>query len=188
MFEQLLVPQANLIAAVLGLFCLVAGRKYFAVVAATTAFFIAASALSVRMDETTQDARTTVLLFSTLIAIAAGVFSRMSRPVAVGIAGYTIAGYILSLHASSWGFTAPGDVRLSFVLGGVLGSALIAFATEAGLIALSSLLGAHLIVQYFTLEDELRKWLVLALTVVGIFIQAGVFHQGGGGAREAPKK
>ncbi len=189
MFEQLLVPEAGLIAALLGLFSLVAGRKYFFISVAALGFFIAAQAAKVRIGDATQDARTTILLLSVLVGIAAGVFTKWSRNAALGIAGYTIAGYILSLNSSAWGLTAPGDVRLSFVLGGIAGSVLTAFAPEAGLIGLSSLLGAHLILQYFSLEDELRKWLMLLLTILGIFIQAGVFQKiSAGKGKEAPKK
>jgi len=187
--EQLLIPQASLIAALLGLFSLVAGKKYFGVAFAAAGFFIAATAIKVRLGETTQDARTTILLLSTLVAIGCGVFTKMFRDIAVSIASYTIAGYILSLHGSSWGFTAPGDTRLTFVVGGVTGSVLVSFAADTGLTVLSALLGAHLILQYFTIEDEMRKWLLLLLTIVGILIQGGIFQKiTGGGAKAAPKK
>ena len=188
MTEQLLVPQASLVAALLGFFSLVAGRRYFGVAFAAIGFFIAASAAKVRLGDATPDARTTILLLSTLVALGCGAFTKMFRNIAINVASYTIAGYILSLHASSWGFTAPGDVRLTFVIGGIAGSLLVAFAADAGMIALSSLLGAHLILQYFTLEDEVRKWLVMGLTLVGALIQGGVFQKMGGGPKPAPKK
>jgi hypothetical protein len=189
MAEQLLVPEASLVAALLGLFSLLAGRKYFGIAFAAIGFFIAASAAKVRVGETTPDARTTILLLSTLVAIACGVFTKMFRNIATGMASYTIAGYILSVHSSSWGYTAVGDVRLTFVIGGILGYLLVAFAPEAGLILLSSLLGAHLILQYFTLEDDLRKWLFILLTLIGALIQGGILQKmGGGPAKETPKK
>ncbi len=156
-------------------------------VVAALGFFIAASAAKVRLGESSADARTTILLLSTLIAIGCGAFTKMFRNIAIPIACYTMAGYILSLHSSSWGFTAPGDVRLTFVLGGLAGSLLVAFAPDAGLIVLSSLLGSHLILQYFTLEDEWRKWLMILLLVAGALIQGGIFQKMGG-AKATPKK
>lgn len=179
-----------MVAAVLGLFSLIAGRRYFGIAFAAIAFFIAASAAKVRLGETTPDARTTILLLSTLIAIGCGVFTKMFRNIAIGAASYTIAGFILSVHSSSWGFTAAGDVRLAFVVGGILGYLLVSFAPEAGLIVLSSLLGSHLVLQYFALEDELRKWLIVLLTIVGTLIQGGILQKMGGGigAKEAPRK
>jgi hypothetical protein len=187
--EQLLVPEASLVAALLGLFSLIVGRKYFGIAFAAIGFFIAASAAKVRIGESTPDARTTILLLSTLIAIGCGVFTKVFRNIAIGVASYTIAGYVLSLHSSSWGFTAVGDVRLTFVVGGILGFLLVSFAPDAGLIGLSSLLGAHLVLQYFALEDELRKWLMILLTVIGTLIQAGIFQKmGGGDAKAASKK
>ena len=171
--EKLNLPSDSLILLVLGIVILLFGQRLVIVLIAAAAFYITAQAAKKYFGEAS---RTTVLVVASLAGIAAGVFTKMFKNIAVGIAGYTIAGYVLSTHAGSWGLVKPENERFVFVLGGVLGSLLVSFALEAGLRVISSILGAVLIVQYFQLDADVGKWLAILLALVGFFVQSGLIN------------
>ena len=169
-FERLQLPEERLIFLILGILLLLLGQRMVVLLIATAAFYITAQAAKKYFGDA---APSTVLAVSLLAAIAVGVFTKMFRNIAIGIAGYTIAGFVLSSHASSWGIE-PENERFVFVIGGVLGSLLISFAMDLGLRVISSVLGAVLVVQYFPLEPTTSRWLALLLAVVGFLIQSGI--------------
>ncbi|MGH7493222.1 MAG: DUF4203 domain-containing protein [bacterium] len=170
--EGLKLPEDSLILLVLGIAILLFGQRFVVFLIGVAAFYITAQAAKKYFGDAS---RTTVLVISSLAGIAAGVFTKMFRNIAVGIAGYTIAGFVLSSHASSWGIK-PENERFVFVIGGVIGSLIISFALDVGLRLISSVLGSVLIVQYFQLEEEVSKWLTLLLSLLGFFIQSGILQ------------
>src|SRR5262245_50511332 len=170
--EGLKLPEDSLILLVLGIVILLFGQRFVVLLIGVAAFYITVQAAKKYLGD---DSRTTALLLATLAGIAAGVFTKMFRSIAVGIAGYTIAGYVLSSHAGAWGIK-PENERFVFVIGGVLGSLVISFALDVGLRLISSILGAVLIVQYFQLEEDVNKWLIVLLSLVGFFVQSGILQ------------
>ncbi len=183
--EKLNLPEDSLILFVLGLVILLFGQRLVILLIAVAAFYITAQAAKKYFGDAS---RTTVLVLASLAGIATGVFTKMFRNIAIGIAGYTIAGFVLSSHAGSWGLVKPENERFVFVLGGVLGALLVAFALDAGLRIISSILGAVLVVQYFQLEAEISKWLALLLALIGFFIQAGLINALKKGKKSSEKK
>ena len=80
------------------------------------------------------------------------------------------------------------DLIIALVIGGVIGSLLVSFAMDVGLRLISSILGAVLVVQYFQLEDQASKWLILLLALVGFLIQSGFVKKLMPGEKKPPEK
>lgn len=173
LLESLELPDESLILLILGIVILLLGQRLVILLIAAAAFYITAQAAKKYFGDAS---RTTVLVIASLVGVAVGVFTKFFRNIAVGIAGYTVAGYVLASHAGSWGLVKPENERFVFVIGGVIGSLLVSFALDAGLRIISSVLGAVLIVQYFPLDKEISKWLAILLALVGFFIQTGVIN------------
>ena len=173
--KQIELPEANLILLVLGIVILIFGKRLFMLVVAAAAFYITAMAAQKYFGEAS---KTTILSLAAIVGLAAGVFTKMFKSVAIGIAGYTIAGYILSENAAEWGITVSSEnERFLFVIGGLIGSLLVSFLLDIGLMFLSCVLGAQLILHYFQLDAETEKWLFVLLVLVGLVIQAGIMRK-----------
>ena len=182
--EKLKLPEDSLILLALGIVILLFGQRAVVLLISVAAFYITVLAAKKYFGDAS---RTTVLIVALLAAAAAGVFTKFFRNIAVGIAGYTIAGFVLSENASSWGIK-PENERFVFVIGGVIGSLLISFALDIGLRLISSILGAVLIVQYFHLDVEASKWLALLLAVVGFLVQSGIWNKFKQGKKASEEK
>jgi hypothetical protein len=183
--KQLNLPEDSLILLALGIVILLFGQRLVVFLIGVAAFYIAAQAAKKYFGDTS---RATVLAIAALAGIAAGVFTKFFRNIAVMIAGYTIAGYVLSAHAGTWGIVKPENERFVFVIGGIIGSLLVSFALDFGLRFVSSILGAVLVVQYFQLDAEASKVLTLLLALVGFLIQSGVVKKFMPGEKKPPEK
>ena len=123
-----------------------------------------------------------------LIAIAAGILGAVIaiflQKAAIAIAGFIIGGYItvellraftlfptalVGIHGSA--FSVP------YIIGGLIGAVLLFVLFDWGLIVLSSLSGASLIVHSITLQRHALSLLFAVLVVVGILVQAGMKHR-----------
>lgn len=92
------------------------------------------------------------------------------------VAGFFAGGYCLSTLAPTV-LDAKSEVVpwIAFAVGAVLGAILTAALLEPALIIMSSLAGATAVSQNVPLDSQARKLLFIALTVVGILVQAGQY-------------
>jgi hypothetical protein len=113
-----------------------------------------------------------------LIAIGAGLLGALLavflQRLAIGVAGFLVAGYgavaLLQLAGAD-----PGRLAwLPFVIGGVIGAFLMAVLFDWALIALSSLSGAALVAEAFSLGRPLTALVFFAALFVGIAVQSGM--------------
>jgi hypothetical protein len=123
-----------------------------------------------------------------LIAIAAGVLGALIaiflQKVAIAIAGFVIGGYVTVelLRASTLfpkalaGIQGTG-VSVPYIIGGIIGALLLFVLFDWGLIVLSSLSGASLIVRSINFQSHALPLLFAVLVVVGILVQARMRHK-----------
>ncbi len=123
-----------------------------------------------------------------LIAIAAGILGAVIaiflQKAAIAIAGFVIGGYITVelLHASGLFPKALVGIHgtafsVPYIIGGIIGAVLLFVLFDWGLIVLSSLSGASLIVHNITFKSHALPWLFAVLVVVGILVQARMKHR-----------
>jgi hypothetical protein len=123
-----------------------------------------------------------------LIAIAAGILGALIaiflQKVAIAIAGFVIGGYITvellrasALFPKALAWTQGTTFSVPYIIGGIIGAVLLFVLFDWGLIVLSSLSGASLIIRSITFQSHALPLLFAVLVVVGILIQARTKHK-----------
>lgn len=117
----------------------------------------------------------TKLIVAILIGVVAAILAILFYKVAVAVGGFVVGGYLGVYLMRSIGVSAPQSLDwLPYVVGGVIGAALVLLVFDWALIVLSSLAGASLIVQSVQIR-QLDPWLVfIILAAAGILIQGGI--------------
>ena len=120
-----------------------------------------------------------------MIAIAAGILGAVIaiflQKVAIAIAGFVMGGYITvellresALFPTALVGTHGAAFSVPYIIGGLIGAVLLFVLFDWGLIVLSSLSGAALIVHSITFQRQALQLLFVVLVVVGIVVQAGM--------------
>ena len=117
-----------------------------------------------------------------LIAIVAGIIGAflaiMLEGLAILIAGFLAGGYLATSLAVSLGMTISSGNWVIYIVGGILGLILVAALFDWAIIILSVLLGTEIIMTFLSASVSAYYWLVfLGLIVVGIVVQAGIWHR-----------
>jgi hypothetical protein len=113
-----------------------------------------------------------------LVALGAGIIGALVavflQRLAVGIAGFLVAGYCAVALLQLAGIDPGRLTWLPYIIGGVVGALLMAVLFEWALIALSSISGAALVAQTFSLGQALTALVFFGALLVGITIQSGM--------------
>ena len=149
------MSQAALVSLLLGIVLLLLGRKLFW-------FFVGVAGFLVGMDIARQfvvGPQGTKLLIAIAAGILGAVVAIFLRKVAIAIAGFVIGGYItveLLRESALFPISMAGihgtAFSVPYILGGIIGAVLLFVLFDWGLIVLSSLSGASLIVHAITFQ------------------------------------
>lgn len=123
-----------------------------------------------------------------LIAIAAGILGAViaifMQKVAIAIAGFVIGGYItVELLRASTLFPKALELiqgtafSVPYIIGGIIGAVLLFVLFDWGLIVLSSLSGASLIVHSIAFQSHALQLFFVVFVVAGILVQARMLHR-----------
>ena len=120
-------------------------------------------------------------LATLVVGIVAGLlgacFAIFLQKMAVAIAGFFAGGYLAVDIVDILGSTHPQFTWLVFLVGGILGAALVVGLFDWALIILSSLLGASLITRAFHPAASIASLVLAGLCIAGIAVQAGLLHR-----------
>ena len=90
----------------------------------------------------------------------------------VGLAGFVAGGFIITRILQALAFNTSGYGWLPFVIGGVIGAALVAIIFNWALVILSSLAGAVLVSQSLPTSLQIQGLIFFVLLLLGIAVQA----------------
>jgi len=111
-----------------------------------------------------------------IIAIIAGVLGALLavfvQGLAVAIAGFLAGGYLAIRFLELLSWDVGNLTWLPYLLGGIIGAALVILLFNWALIILSSLVGASLIVEVIQTNPTLNVIIFVVLFIVGFVIQA----------------
>lgn len=93
------------------------------------------------------------------------------QKVAVLVGGFLAGGYALLMLSPGLGPLAGVHPAIPFVLGGILGAILMRLVFDAGLIILSSLAGAALILEVLHVKEPLHLPLLIVIALIGTVVQ-----------------
>jgi len=167
---------AQIITVVLGLVILLAGRRLFWLVVAV-AGFLGGLALVVQFLGD-QQLGWIGLAIAVLAGILGAVLAVFLQRVAVAIAGFVLGGYGLAWLLSLF----MVDIQqwlwlLIFLMGGIIGASLMMIVFDVGLIIVSSLAGAAIIVQAFPLAPWLQLVAFVVLVAIGFIFQSSMANR-----------
>lgn len=111
------------------------------------------------------------ILIGVFFAIGAALLAVFLKTIAIGVGGFLMGGAVLTSLAGLFGLDTGLLYWILFVLGGIVGVALISMFFDLTLIWLSSLAGASLIISAFSLDGLWRVVLFLVLLIVGVVAQ-----------------
>ena len=151
-----------------GIALLTLGRKLFWLFVALIGFEIGAF---VAARVFTQQPDWIVLVIAIAAGIVGALLAIFLQQVVIVLAGFVAGGYLsvalLDLFNLDFGWVA----LLAFVVGGMIGAALVALLFDWALIGLSSLAGALTLTQIFLPRHALALIAIVVLFVIGVAIQ-----------------
>jgi len=159
----------NLINVVLGGALLLAGRKLFWL-------FVGAVGFVTGLQLATsfwQGPETLALVFGLIMGVIFALLAIFLQTITIGIAGFLAGGYILNAMAGMFGLDAGWII---YIIGGLIGLALVIFLFDWAIITLSSLAGASLVVQAFLPEGSAGGIIFTILFLIGIIVQGSVLR------------
>ena len=111
-----------------------------------------------------------------VLAMLGVVLALTVQKLAIGLAGFVAGGWVATWLLGLLAIDSGGFQWIVFIVGGILGAILLATLFEWGLILLSSLVGANLVLmglqQILSLPDTLAPIALLGLFGLGVLIQA----------------
>ena len=173
---------AEIVILVLGFIALLMGKRLFWLVAAAAGFFFAIllfkefwPGLKEQFTFLPEATESFVLTVAIIAAAAGAILFNMFKKFAVGIIGFVLVGYVVTNHAAEFlGAEAATYKSIIFILSGALGAALVSFLFNFGLVLISALFGAHIIVQYFAKDQGYAATLFVLVAIFGALFQFGV--------------
>ena len=159
----------NLINVVLGGALLLAGRKLFWL-------FVGAVGFVTGLQLATsfwQGPEGLALVFGLVLGVIFALLAIFLQSIAIGIAGFLAGGYILNAMAGMFGLEAGWVI---YIIGGLIGLALVIFLFDWAIITLSSLAGASLVVQAFLPEGGTGGIIFTVLFLIGVIVQGSVLR------------
>lgn len=163
------------LSALVGAASLLAGRRLYWV-------FVGAVGFAAAADLAANLAAVESVPLMILISVAAGVGGALLavfvQRAAVGLAGFLVGGYGAWRLLDTSGLAVPSLFWVLVLLGAVIGVVLTLVLFEWALIFLSSLTGAGIIVQAFSLTDAAVGAAFIILSVIGIAVQASGWAKG----------
>ncbi len=157
----------------LGIGLLVAGRKLFWLFVAA-AGFVAGAQLTIRAWNGPEWMALVVGIVVGLIFAGLAMFV---KSLAIGIAGFLAGGSILLGLAGLFGLGSGASGWIIYIIGGVIGIILLSQLFDWAIIILSSLGGATLITQAFSMKAALGGLAFLVLIVIGVIIQVSTWQK-----------
>ena len=173
---------AELVILILGFIALLLGKRMFWLVAAGAGFFFAIllfkefwPGLRETFPALPEANESFVLTVAVITAAAAAILFNLFKKFAIGIIGFALVGYVVTNHATEFfGSGAESYKYIIFILSGALGAVLVSFLLNFGLILVSSLFGAHIVVHHFAQDQDYAKLLFILVTLFGILFQIGI--------------
>ena len=160
---------------VLGGTLLVLGRRLFWLFVAAIGFVIGIQAA----NRFFHGSELTTIIAGLVLGIIFALIAIFVESLAIGIAGFLGGGYVLLSIASLFGFDQGATTWVAFILGGIIGVALIAFLFDWALISISSLAGASMIVGGLHFGPSTTSVVFLILLIAGVLIQGSELRKNG---------
>jgi hypothetical protein len=154
---------------VLGAILLLVGRKFFWFFVGAVGFIAGVALVPLFLPGQPEWLFLLIALFAGLVGALIAVFL---QGLAIWIGGFLAGGYLALSFLNYLNLQIGNLAWVPFVLGGIIGAALVIVLFDWALIILSSLTGASLVVQNIQFTGYTATWVFFVLLIVGIVVQA----------------
>lgn len=164
----------NLINIILGAALLLAGRKFFWLFVGAVGFVTGLQLASTFW----QGPEGLAIIFGLILGVVFALLAIFLQTITIGIAGFFAGAFVLSSLAGTLGTGMDGN-WIIYVIGGLIGLALVYFLFDWAIITLSSLAGASLLVQAFLPQDGAvgtNGLIFFILFIIGVLVQGSVLR------------
>ncbi len=159
----------------LGIVLLLFGRRAFWIFVAVAGFI---AGLTLATQYLSGQSELVIVLIAIVAGVIGAVLAIMLEWLAILIAGFLAGGYLATTLAVSLGLTVAAGNWVIYIIGGIIGLILVAALFDWAIIILSVLLGADIIMSVLSIPSSTYYWVIfLGLIVVGIVVQAGIWHR-----------
>jgi hypothetical protein len=160
---------------VLGIVLLLFGRRAFWIFVAVAGFI---AGLTFATQFMSGQPELVILLIAIVAGVIGAILAIMLEWLAILIAGFLAGGYLATTLAVSLGMSIASGNWVVYIIGGIIGLILVAAFFDWAIIILSALLGADIIMTVLSTPSSAYYWLIfVGLIVVGIVVQAGIWHR-----------
>ncbi|MBI5651546.1 MAG: DUF4203 domain-containing protein [Chloroflexi bacterium] len=153
---------------------LIFGRQLFWLFVGGTGFIVGAE-IATRIVRTQNEVM--ILVIALGVGILGALVAIFLQQFAVAVAGFFAGGLIAVNLLDAFNLDATMILALAFIIGGIVGTALVVALFDWALITLSSIAGASLITRTLDLGGGIAIGAFIALVVIGIAIQAGLLSR-----------
>jgi hypothetical protein len=164
---------------VLGALLLTLGRKLFWLFVAGVGFAVGMFVTPLLLHDQPE---WVTLAGAVALAVAGVVLALTAQKFAIGLVGFVAGGWIALWLLRVLAIDLGGFQWVAFIAGGIVGAVLLAALFEWGLILLSSLVGASLLVSgtgaFITLPETVVPILILVVFGLGVIFQARMWNRG----------
>jgi hypothetical protein len=163
-----------IIGALLGALILFFGRRLFWLCVAAVGF---AAGVEVAPRLVQEPSPLLALSIALVFGFIGALLALFLQKIAIAVAGFFAGGKLAIAIAAAF-FAQHGQYfGLTFLIGGIIGAILLLVVFDWALIVLSAVVGAHLIQSAIALPPTGAGILFVALAVIGVVVQAGLFRR-----------
>lgn len=171
--QQMSLP-VPIISALIGAVILLFGRKLFWLFVAAVGF---AAGVEVAPHLLSEPSPMLALTLALVLGFVGALFALFLQKFAVGVVGFLVGGRLAIAIVAAFFLNYAHYDWITFVVGGILGAILLLALFDWALIFFSSVAGAHLIQGAVQLPANGSVILLVALTVLGIVVQASMMRR-----------
>jgi hypothetical protein len=162
----------GLVNGIVGVALLVAGRKFFWL-------FIGALGFITGIQVTAaiwQGPDWMLLVIGLIVGVIFAALATFVQALAIGVAGFLSGGYVALMLVGMLGVEVGTLSWIVYVIGGLIGIALVGFLFDWAIITLSSFAGASLVTQTFFAQSDNARLIFLALIIIGVIVQGSLLR------------
>jgi len=159
---------------ILGILLLFLGRRLFWLFVGVAGFIAGLTFVPQVMSGQSELA---ILLIAIIAGIIGALLAIMLEGLAILIAGFLAGGYLMTTLVVAFGFHVSAEPPVIYIIGGIIGLLLVAVLFDWAIIILSALLGAEILMPFLHISGTVYWLVFLGLVVVGIAVQAGIWHR-----------
>jgi len=169
-----MIGSVSIASALIGALVLFFGRKLFWLCVAAVGF---AAGVELAQHFLPQPTPALQLTIAIVLGFAGALLALFLQKLAVGIVGFAAGGRLALGLVSTFMVEYASYYWLTFLIGGVVGAILLIAIFDWALVLLSALIGAHLITEAVVLPQTGATILFVALTVIGVIVQAALLRR-----------